>query len=128
MHEIARKIQLALDTKDLSTFGELLDPDVHWGAPGARNPTCKNRDQVVHWYARAKNSGVEGRVVEVEVLGSRVVVGLAIRGSQAATGRGGNALRWQVYNVRDSRITDIVGFDDHKEAIAFASSPPPVDS
>lgn len=120
MQEIARRIHLALDTSDLNAFGELLDPEVHWGAPGASNPTCKNRDQVVGWYMRAKSSGVEARVCEVEVEGTHVLVGLGVRGSEAADERGGTALRWQVYTVCNRRITDIVGFDDHSDAIAFA--------
>ena len=123
MQEIARRIHLALDDSDLGAFGELLDPEVHWGAPGASNPTCKNRDQVVSWYLRAKASGVEGRVCEVEVEGPHVLVGLTVRGTQQAEQRGGAALRWQVYTVRDRRVIDIVGFDDHSDAIAFSQAP-----
>ena len=70
MQEIARRIHFALDNSDLNALGELLDPEVHWGAPGARKPACKNRGQVVDWYMRAKSSGVEARVCEVEVDGT----------------------------------------------------------
>jgi hypothetical protein len=71
---------------------------------------------------RAESSGVAGRVTEIEVLGSRVVVSLTVSGSRAGIERGGNALRWQVYNVRGGRITDIVGFDDRQDAIEFAQT------
>ena len=47
MEVIARQIQIALDSSDLTAFNELLDPDVTWGAPHAKNPACKSRDQVL---------------------------------------------------------------------------------
>ena len=59
MDEIAGLVRKALAAEDLSAFAELLDPEVTWGAPGARNPTYKSRNQV--W------PGISG----VEMLASR---------------------------------------------------------
>ena len=47
-------VRNALAAEDLTAFAELLDPPVTWGAPGARNPTCKNRNQVMAWYQRGR--------------------------------------------------------------------------
>jgi len=58
--EIAVLVRSALASKDLSAFAELLDPAVTWGAPGARNPSCKNRNQVLAWYRRGQDAGVQG--------------------------------------------------------------------
>lgn len=122
MEAIAERIKIALDTSDLSAFQDLLDPDVTWGPPHAKEPSCKNRDQVLSWYERGKASGVEGRVSGVEILGECVLLGLVVRGTEAAQERGGAAMRWQVDTVRDGRVIEIVGFDDHDEAITYAEA------
>jgi ketosteroid isomerase-like protein len=109
-------------SEDVSAFAELLHPDVTWGAPGARNPTCKNRNQVLSWYQRAQEAGVQGSVFDVDVLGDRLLVSLSVRGTEGARERGGTALRYQVLTVRDGRIVDIVGFDDKAEALSHASN------
>jgi hypothetical protein len=119
-HALADRIKAALDGGDVSAFGELLDPQVHWGSP--HNPGCKSRDQVIAWYERGKASGVEGRVSEVEILGHCVLVGLTVRGTPEAKERGGFALRWQVHTVADGRVIDIVGFDDRNDATAYAET------
>lgn len=122
MEVIARQIQIALDASDLTAFQELLDPNVTWGAPHAKNPACKSRDQVLTWYQRGKASGVEGRVSDVEILGECVLLGLVVRRTEAAQERGEAAMRWQVNTVRDGRVIEIVGFDDHHEAITYAET------
>jgi ketosteroid isomerase-like protein len=123
MDALAQQVRVALEGSDLSAFRELLDPDVHWGAPGARHPSCQNRDQVLAWYRRGRESGVEARVSEVTVLEDRLLVSLAVRGSPAAEDRGGVSLRWQLLTVRGGRVVDIVGFDDRTDALTHAGVP-----
>jgi ketosteroid isomerase-like protein len=118
--ELAVGVKQAFEAGDASAFAELLDPDVTWGAPGARNPTCKNRNQVLNWYQRAQESGVHGSAFDVEVVGDRLLVSLTVRGTEGARERGGTALRFQVLTVSDGRIVDIVGFDDKAEALSYA--------
>ena len=65
---------------------------------------------------------MEGRVSDVEVLGECVLLGLVVRGTEAAQQRGGAAMRWQVNTVREGRVIEIVGFDDHSEAISYAET------
>ena len=120
MDEIAKRVRKALASEDLSAFSELLDPDVTWGAPGARNPSCKNRNQVLAWYQRGRGAGVRGSVFDVEVMGDQLLVSLSVRGTGNARDRGGAALRFQVLTVRDGRIVDIVGFDDKPAALSHA--------
>ncbi len=115
--EIAALVRRALVSEDLSAFSELLDPDVTWGAPGARNPGCKNRNQVLAWYQRGRDAGVRGSVYDVEVLGDRLLVSMSVRGTEGAQERGGTALRFQVLTIRGGKIVDIVGFDDKAEAL-----------
>jgi ketosteroid isomerase-like protein len=122
MQDIARQVRIALDGGDLSAFSDLLDPDVRWGAPDARQPSCRNRDQVLTWYQRGRDSGVRASVNEVVVVGDRLLVSLTVRGSEEADTRGGAALRWQVLTVSGGRIVDIVGFDDRLEALARAQA------
>jgi ketosteroid isomerase-like protein len=120
MDELAEKVRKALASEDLSAFSELLDPDVTWGAPGARNPSCKNRNQVLSWYQRGREAGVRGSVFEVDVIGDRLLVSMNVHGTEDARQRGGTALRFQVLTVRDCRIVDIVGFDDKAQALSHA--------
>jgi len=124
MQDIARQVRIALDGGDISSFSDLLDPDVRWGAPDAEQPTCRNRDQVLTWYRRGRESDVRASVNDVVVHGDRLLVSLTVRGSAAADTRGGAALRWQVLTVSGGRIVDIVGFDDRLEALARAQASP----
>ncbi len=119
MDEIAVLVRNALAAEDLSAFTDLLDPAVTWGAPGARNPTCKNRNQVLAWYQRGRDAGVQGSVYAVEVLGDRLLVSMSVRGTENAVERGGTALRFQVLTVRNGKVVDIVGFDDKTEALSY---------
>jgi ketosteroid isomerase-like protein len=121
MEQMAEQVRKALVAEDLSAFSEFLDPDVTWGAPGASNPSCKNRNQVLSWYQRGQEAGVRGRVFDVEVEGARLLVTMSVRGTDDAQERGGTALRFQVLTVRDSRIVEIVGFDDKADALAYAT-------
>jgi ketosteroid isomerase-like protein len=118
MDEIAERVRKALVSEDVSAFSDLLDPEVTWGAPGARHPSCKNRGQVLAWYQRGRESGIHGSVFDVEVLGDRLLISMSVRGTQDARERGGTALRYQVLTVRNGRIADIVGFDDKAEALS----------
>jgi hypothetical protein len=119
MDEIAVLVRQALLAEDLSAFTDLLDPNVTWGAPGARNPTCKSRDQVLAWYQRGRDAGVRGSVFDIEVFGDRLLVSMSVRGTEDAQGRGGAALRFQVLTVQNDKIVDIVGFDDKAEALSY---------
>ena len=119
MDEIAVLVRKALATEDLSAFTELLDPAVTWGAPGARNPSCKNRNQVLAWYQRGRDAGVRGSVYDVEVIGDRLLVTMSVRGTENANERGGAALRYQLLAVRRGKVVDIVGFDDKTEALSY---------
>ncbi len=124
MQDIARQVRIALDGGNLSSFSDLLDPDVRWGAPDAEHPSCRNRDQVLTWYRRGRESGVRASVNNVVVHGDRLLVSLTVRGSADADTRGGAALRWQVLTVSGGRIVDIVGFDDRLEALARVQAAP----
>jgi ketosteroid isomerase-like protein len=120
MDEVARQVRVALEGGDLSEFAELLDPDVTWGAPGARRKSCRNREQVLTWYGKGREAGVRAQVNDVTVYGDKILVSLVVNGSPAGTERGGEALRWQVLSVRQGRVADIVGFDDRRDALAEA--------
>jgi hypothetical protein len=119
IEETAALVRRALATEDLEAFAGLLDLAVTWGAPGATNPTCKSRDQVLAWYQRGRDAGVRGSVYDVEVLGDRLLVSMSVRGTENAQERGGAALRFQVLTVRSGLIVDIVGFNDKTEALSY---------
>ena len=115
---VAQQVRAALEAADLSAFGDLLDAEVQWGAPGAPFPTCRNREQVLSWYRHGRDAGVRARVSEVLVHGDRVLVGLRMTGGEAADS--GGAERWQVLTVRGGRVASITGFGERDEAVAHA--------
>ena len=115
---VAEQVRTALEADDLSAFSDLLDPEVQWGAPDSRVPTCRNREQVLAWYKRGRAAGARAQVSEVVVIEDRILVGMTVRGSKQARSRGGAALRWQVLTVGNGRIVDITGFGDRSEALA----------
>jgi ketosteroid isomerase-like protein len=119
IEEVAELVRQAMVTEDLPAFTELLDPNVTWGAPGSRNPSCKSRDQVVEWYRRGRDAGIRGSLQDVEIVGDRLLVSMSVRGTEQAEERGGAALRFQVLTVRSGRIAEIVGFDDKTEARSY---------
>ena len=121
MDEVAKQVRAALAAGDPVGFSHLLDADVTWGPPGDRSPGCKNRDQVLAWYQRGRERGVRGSVFDVEVIGDRLLVSMTVRGTEDAQKRGGTALRYQVFTVRDGRIVEIVGFDDKVEALSYTA-------
>lgn len=118
MEGVAAQIRLALEAGDLTAFSESFDPNVTWGATDAPRPTCQNRDQVLAWYERGRQSGVEAQVSDIAIHGDKLLVSLVVHSTQAADQRGGSTLRWQVLTVRDGRVVDIVGFDDRSDAVA----------
>jgi len=122
MEQLASRVRVAMAVEDLSAFGELLHPDVTWGAPGA-HPGCKSRNQVLVWYQRGREAGVRGSVFDIEIIGDRPLVSMSVRGTEEAQERGGTALRYQVLTVRNGRVIDIVGFDDKAEAFTYTAPP-----
>jgi hypothetical protein len=122
--QLIESVRLALESGDLDAIRELLDPDARWGAPdGPHEFDCQNRDQVVAWWARARDAGAGAVVTEVIAGAGTLLVGLEVSGTQAAEEAGGTAERWQVLTVRNNRIADIRGFDDRAVAAARAGLP-----
>src|ERR1700733_7845737 len=75
---IADEVRDALDHGDLDRLGALLSPDVRWGPPGGAKPPCRNRSQVLSWYAKGRAAGRRATVTEVEVRGNALLVGLRL--------------------------------------------------
>jgi hypothetical protein len=119
MATLAATVKVALEAADLTAYADLLDPDVTWGPPGQRVPTCRNRKQVLSWYQRGRDSGVRAEVGEVTVYGDRLLVGLMVEGPPADR-QADPAERWQILTVRDGRVVDIVGFESRLEALVHA--------
>jgi ketosteroid isomerase-like protein len=118
---IAERIRNAFESADPAAIGDLLSPDVRWGAPDDPQPGCTNREQVLAWYQRGRDAGVRAQVTEVVVHGDdKVLVGLHVTGRVVPGRSDGEADRWQVLTLRAGRVVDIRGFDDRDEAAARA--------
>jgi len=121
---LAGRVRSALESGDLDAIRDLLDPDARWGAPeGPGHADCRNRDEVIAWWAGARAAGARAVVTEVTVGTGTLLVGLEVTGTQAAREAGGAAGRWQVLTVKGDRIADIRGFDDRATAAARAGVP-----
>jgi SnoaL-like domain len=112
MQHIADQVKGALESADLTAYAHLLDPDVHWGAPGDQAFGCRSKSQVLSWYQRGHDAGVRAEVTETIVSGDRVLVGLRVTGRDDDD----EPDRWQVLTVRDGLVVDIVGYDNRTEA------------
>jgi hypothetical protein len=121
---LAGRVRSALESGDLDAIRDLLDPDARWGAPeGPGDYDCRNRDEVVAWWAGARAAGVRAVVTEITAGAGTLLVGLDVTGTPAADEAGGAAERWQVLTVKGDRIADIRGFDDRATAAARAGVP-----
>jgi ketosteroid isomerase-like protein len=121
---LAVRVRSALESGDLSEIRDLLDPDARWGAPaGPGTADCRNRDQIVAWWAAARAAGARAAVTEMTAGTGALLVGLAVTGTPAAREAGGTAERWQVLTVRDGRISDIQGYPSRPEAAQRAGLP-----
>ena len=118
------RIRSALESGDLYAIRDLLDHSTRWGAPeGPGDADCRNRDQVIAWWAGARAAGARAVVTEVTAGPGTLLVGLEVTGTPTAREAGGTARRWQVLTVSDGRIADIRGFGDRTEAAARAGVP-----
>jgi hypothetical protein len=118
------RIRSALESGDLYAIRDLLDHSARWGAPeGPCDADCRNRDQVVAWWAGARAAGARAVVTEVTAGPGTLLVGLEVTGTPTAREAGGTARRWQVLTVSGGRIADIRGFGDRTEAAARAGVP-----
>jgi SnoaL-like domain len=121
---LAGRVRSALESGDLDAIRDLLDPDARWGAPeGPSDYDCRNREEVIAWWAGARAAGVRAVVTEVTVGAGALLVGLEVTGTPAAREAGGAAGRWQVLTLKGDRIADIRGFDDRATAAARAGVP-----
>lgn len=118
--ELAEKLRLALERSDLDALGELLDPDVHWGAPDVPLAQCTNRDQVLAWWRRAQHEGSSALVTEMISYERTILAGLRVRRPEAPTLE---VERWQVLTVADGQVVEILGFDERVQALAWAVRP-----
>lgn len=121
---LAERVRAALGSGDLDAIKDLLDPDARWGPPeGPGDDDCRNRDQVIAWWARARAAGARAVVTEVTAGPGTLLVGLEVTGTPAAQESGGAARRWQVLTIRGGRVADIRGFEDRTVAAARARVP-----
>ena len=121
---LAGRVRYALESGDLDAIRDLLDPDARWGAPeGPGEYDCRNREEVIAWWAGARAAGVRAVVTEVTAGPGALLVGLEVTGTPAAGEAGGAAERWQVLTVKGDRIADIRGFEDRATAAARAGVP-----
>jgi RimJ/RimL family protein N-acetyltransferase/ketosteroid isomerase-like protein len=117
---LARRARAALEAGDLTAMAELLDPQARWGAPGDPAPPCQSKADVLAWYQRGRDAGVRAAVVETLVGEDRIVIGMRVTGTADGEQSAAEADRWQVLTVRDGLVTEIVGFSDRDEAVAWA--------
>lgn len=114
---VAAHVRDALEAADLERFADLLHPNVTWGTPGGASPACRNRSQVLRWYAQGQADGRRARVLDVSVHRDKILVSMMVSDRHPADGDV-DAPRWQVLTVADGRVTDIRGHDDEASARA----------
>jgi len=109
--DLAELVRVVLESADLERFAEMLDPRVTWGAPGDPSPPCRNREQVLAWYARGQADGRRARVLDITTTGDKILVTMRVTTTQPDHDAEVQD-RWQVLTVADGLVTDIRGYDD----------------
>ena len=115
-------MRAALDSADLEAFGDLLDPNVTWGAPGDPSPSCRNRRQVLDWYRQGRADGRRAQVLDVTSHRDKILLSMTVT-SPRATADQARADRWQVLTIADGLIRDIRGYDLREDALAATGLP-----
>jgi hypothetical protein len=118
---IAEPVRRAMTASDVDQFAQLLSPDVHWGAPGDQKPPCRNRDQVLAWYAKGPAADAKAQIIELTVAGDQLLVGLLV--DFDGTGAGTMAERWQILTVGPDGVRDIRGYEARGDATADLLEP-----
>ncbi len=118
MAQLAVQVREALESADLEHFGDLLDPNVTWGAPEDSNPSCRNRSQVLRWYERGRMDGRRADVVDIAVHADKLLVHLRVTGTSTSSGTKVEHDRWQVMTCARGRVADIRGFETRQDAVA----------
>jgi ketosteroid isomerase-like protein len=121
---LTRQVRDALESGDLDAIRDLLDPSARWGAPqGPHDSDCRNRDQILAWWGRARAAGARAVVTELTAGPGTLLVGLEVTRPPGAGEDAGAEERWQVLTVHGDRITDIRGYDDRAAAAECAGLP-----
>jgi hypothetical protein len=118
------QVRHALESGDLDAIRDLLDPGARWGAPeGPHDSDCRNRDQILAWWGRARAAGARAMVTELTAGPGTLLVGLEVIRPPVAGEEAGTQERWQVLTVHGDRITDIRGYGDRAAAADRAGLP-----
>ncbi len=89
---LAGRVRSALESGDLDAIRDLLGHSARWGAPeGPGHADCRNRDQVIAWWASARAAGARAVVTEVTAGPGTLLVGLDVSGTPTAREAGGTA-------------------------------------
>jgi ketosteroid isomerase-like protein len=117
--ELVRRAWDAALRGDVEQLEPLLAPDLYWGAPGAGEYACHNREQALRWMREGIKRGVRARLLEVRELGDgRVLVVLQrLEGGTDAEPAPPHA---QLIRVRDDQIAEMVVYPSPAEAEAAA--------
>ena len=121
----ARRVACALDDADLEAFRALLGTDARWGDPYESVATCQSREQILEWYARARDQGVRARVSETTVIDHHILVTMLVRRPSKSVAQATEEERWQVLTVDNGSITSIRGYETLDEAELAMTAPSP---
>jgi ketosteroid isomerase-like protein len=121
---LTERVRYALESGDLEAIEALLDPGARWGAPdGPQASDCRNREQILAWWGRARAAGARAVVTEVITGPGTLLVGLEVSRPAVVPQAGATERRWQVLTVSGDRITDIRGYEDRAAAADRAGVP-----
>lgn len=115
---LANRLRVALDARELAAFGTLLGDGIGWGADDGPD-AFQNRSEVAATFARLMSDGAEGLITELEVGTEGILCALAVSWTTPSQHPDDREL-FHVYLVRDDRIVEIQRYDDRDCAAVAA--------
>jgi hypothetical protein len=109
--DIAERLRAAFESQDPALLFSLLDPDVRWGADGGGERSCRNRGQVLRWYAGLFASGMRAQVTDTALDADAVILTFAIAEQASDRPPRGDQVR-QRFTVSAGRVIDIRDQDE----------------
>jgi hypothetical protein len=120
--DVAVRLQVAFNARDIDTLRSLLTEDATWGEDPESEHFCHDRNAVIAHVKRLLDEGVDATIVETTTRPLGIAVRLHVEWPDPEDNRPVLQTVHQTYMVTDGLVTEIHGHDDQDSALAAISN------